>query len=221
MHAAAMFNSACVFRDRNRLAEARAKQVPAPDALPTIHLAEIAGHYAPIAVLDNVEGAVSIYGFQLGRGAKPLVAVGNERGGLARDFLSIADRAVQIPMVSRKLNCLNVADAAGVALYYMTRGGGGKLVVRGHPDGRRPELMLMGVADHVELGSSIRSAGTFGWSRLMIDDRRRVWFGRDRISTTESRAAARRARNPIRIVPTTAGHRFAFSEVSVVTLQRE
>ena len=123
-------------------------------------------------------------------------------------------------MFSRTLNCLNVAAASAVALYYLSRGGGGRLEASVHPQKRRPEVLLIGAADHVELGSAIRSAGAFGWDRLFVEDRAGVWFGVDRAARAEGRAAARRQRNPIRLVPTTEDRRFAFTEVCVITTDR-
>src|SRR5207248_2400349 len=120
------------------------------------------------------------YGFPLKPGPQPALVAGNERCGLARDMRSRVDGAVQIPMLSRRLNCLNVAAASAVALYYLTRGGGPALQTRAHPEQRRPELLMPGAAEHVELGSAIRSAGAFGWERVLVEDRAGIWFGCDR-----------------------------------------
>jgi hypothetical protein len=120
-------------------------------------------------------------------------------------------------MFGRGPDCLNVAAAAAVALYYLTRGGGGRLQRHTQPERRRPVLLLVGPADHVELGSTIRSAGAFGWDRLLVDDRAAVWFGVARAARAEGRAAARRHRNPIHVLPTTASTAAAFDEVCVIT----
>jgi hypothetical protein len=219
--AAGMFGGRCLFRDRAGLASAWHAALP-PDAdLPLISREELAGGYSPVVALDNLPGAVDVYGCRLPAGPRPALVVGNERRGIAREIQTIADRVVQIPMESRNLNCLNVAAAAAVALYYLSRGGGGRQPATIHPQRRRPELLLLGAADHVELGSSIRSAGAFGWERVFVEDREGVWFGCDRVVRSEGRAAARRARNPIRLIPATAGQRYAFDEVCVVTARRE
>lgn len=216
--AAALFGSPCVFRDRCDLARAWQETIAGTPFPPTISPAELAGEYSPIVALDNLPGADSVYGFQVGRGPRPAMVVGNERKGIARDVTAIRHRAVQIPMASRRLNCLNVAAASAVALYYVSRGGGGKLQSGGGK--RRPEVWLLGAADHVELGSSIRSAGAFGWGRLFVEDREGVWFNRDRATLTEGRAAARSARNPIRVVPASADRGYAFDQACIVTLHR-
>jgi hypothetical protein len=219
LHAATMFNSPCRFRDRCGLSQSWMETVSADYPLPLISREELARDYAPIVAFDNLDEAESVYGFQLSRGPQPAVVVGNERRGLAKDIPLIAHHAVQIPMFSRRLNSLNVAAASAVALYYLSRGGGGKLQIRSQPNKRRPEILLMGAAHHVELGSSIRSAGAFGWGRLFVEDRQGVWFGCDRATIAEGRAAARRARNPIHVIPTMRDRRYAFAEACIITLK--
>jgi hypothetical protein len=72
---------------------------------------------------------------------------------------------------------------------------------------RRPALLLLGPDDHVEAGSTIRSAAAFGWSTVGLDDRRCDWFGAPRAAVAEERAAARSHRNAIRVAPMpAAGH---------------
>jgi tRNA G18 (ribose-2'-O)-methylase SpoU len=80
-------------------------------------------------------------------------------------------------MRSRQINCLNVAAAAAVALYYLCRSSVPGMTVRRNPEDRRPELLLAGAGNHVGLGSAIRSAAVFGWTRAFIEDRERIWFG--------------------------------------------
>jgi tRNA G18 (ribose-2'-O)-methylase SpoU len=217
--AAAMFGGQCCFRDRKDLAAAFGASAPAEEPLRTLELDELAAMYAPIIALDNVEGAAEIFGFRTPADARPAVVVGNERRGIAADVRGVATHRVEIPMAGRGLDTLNVAAAAAVALYYLSRGGGPVRPTRAASEARRPELLLIGGRDHVELGSTIRSAGAFGWSRLLVDDRGRVWFGCDRAVRAEGRAAARRARNPIRLLSANSDERFAFSEVTVVTAQ--
>src|SRR5205823_4087419 len=162
----------------------------------------LAQGYSPIVAFDNVERAADVYGFRLPGGPRTAVVLGNERRGIGRDILSIAHHNVQIPMFARgprTIKCLNVAAASAIALNYRGRGGGAKLKVSSHPDKRRPELMMVGGHSHVELGSSIRSAGAFGWQRVILEDRMRAWFGAHRSVQAEGRAAARRHRNPIHL----------------------
>jgi tRNA G18 (ribose-2'-O)-methylase SpoU len=220
IHAARMFGGECLFRDRHGLANTWQETPSLAEELRLISPADLAARYSPIVALDNLDGAAVVHGFRLGPGRQPAVVAGNERTGIARDIQSMATDAVQIPMVSRRLNCLNVAAASAVALYYLSRGSGGTLQIRSNPDQRRPELLMMGASEHVELGSSIRSAGAFGWSRLLVEDRTGVWFGGDRATQSEARAAARRQRNPIHLIPTPPDQRYRFEEVCVITVRR-
>jgi SpoU rRNA Methylase family len=219
IHAAGMFGSDCRFRDGGGLADAWPELSSPAEPLCLVSPGELAACYAPIVALDNLEGAGMIYGCQLGRGPQPAVVAGNERTGISREVQALATGAVQIPMVSRRLNCLNVAAASAVALYYLSRGGASKLQVRSHPEQRRPELIMLGGSDPIELGSAIRSAGAFGWSRVLVEDRAGVWFGCDRVTQSEGRAAARRQRNPIHLIPAPSDRRYRFEEAVVITVR--
>jgi hypothetical protein len=190
---------------------------PTADALAFIDPSELA-RYAPLVALENLPGAADIYGFRLPDGDQPALVVGNERRGVARDVQTQAVAAVRIPMPSRSVDCLNVAAAAAVALYYIARGGGGRSRSNTRPEGRRPELLLLAPGNHVEAGSAIRSAAAFGWERLFLDDRRQAWFGVDRVRRAEGRAAARRARNRVRVTPFPGNDGLVFDEVCVVTM---
>jgi len=219
--AATMFDAACLFRDRARLADTWVAAMPDAAPLDTIGAGDLAREYAPLALCDNLEGAADIYGFNLGEGTRPAVIVGNERRGIARDLQDLPHRRVRIPMVSRRITCLNVAAAAAVALYYLSRGGGATQQQSAHPHKRRPDLLMVGATDHVELGSAIRSAAAFGWERVLVEDRAGAWFGVDRATRSEGRAAARRGRNAIRVIPATEEARHAYDEVCVVTTRQK
>jgi tRNA G18 (ribose-2'-O)-methylase SpoU len=193
--AAAMFGSQCAFRDRKRLGESeQAAQ------LEFISSEQLLKHH-PLIALENVRTAEDIYGFRTPPGQTPVLVAGNEKFGIAEDVIAHADCFVQIPMPGRRLNTINVAAASAVALYYGTLGARAKMKSRANPNSRRPEVLLLAPADHVEAGSSIRSAGAFGWDRVFVDDRNAVWFDTPRAVRTEARAAARSARNAIRVIP--------------------
>ena len=209
MAAAQMFGTDCAFA--NFLGGAAAGA-----GLPRTAPQDVAAGYAQVLACDNLAGAHELYGFRAA--ARFALVVGNERRGLTHSMRSIATRAVQIPMVSRRINCLNVAAASAVALNYLTRLKVGPSAHSADPAARRPEVLLSAATDHIELGSAIRSAAAFGWQRLLVEDRHRVWFGVDRIVRSEGRAAARRARNDIRLVPV-AGHKSVDApECIVVTI---
>jgi len=122
-------------------------------------------------------------------------------------------------MLSRRINCLNVAAASAVALYYLCGTRVGPMSVRNDPARRRPEVLLLGPNNHVEIGSTIRSAAAFGWGRVFIEDRHQVWFGCDRAARSEGRAAARRGKNEIRCIPCPAGAAHGFARVTIITSQ--
>lgn len=170
---------------------------------------------ARVIACDNLPDARDVYGFRAGRDFALLV--GNERRGLSREMLALASDRVQVPMPGRRINCLNVAAAAAVALHYLCGPPGGAMAVRRDPRDRRPELLLFQPGDHFEAGSAIRSAAAFGWERALLEDPHGAWFSGDRRVRAEGRAAARRGRNDILLVPCPprAAHRYA--RVTVVS----
>jgi hypothetical protein len=153
LHAAAMFGATCRFRDTKGLA---ASEPFMGRGLPAITGAEVQSLHARIIACDNLPGAVDVFGFDAGHDFALLV--GNERRGLSHEFITLATDRVQVPMHSRRINCLNVAAASAVALYYLCGPRVGPMLVRNDPASRRPDLLLLGPADHFELGSAIRSA---------------------------------------------------------------
>jgi len=164
--AAAMFGAACRFRDTKGLAQNNAETNSATATFVSVSGEEIQAAHSRIIAFDNLAGARDIYGFPAGRDFA--VLVGNERRGLSHELVSIATDRVQVPMLSRRINCLNVAAASAVALYYLCARPVGGMAVRKDPRTRRPELLLLGPRDHFELGSTIRSAAGLGWERAFI-----------------------------------------------------
>jgi len=173
--------------------------------VPPVTLAELEALPELVAV-DNLPGAQEVHGI-LAHPEGTAVVVGNERRGISADVRAAAHRVVLIPMAPGPLNCLNVAAAAAVALYYLAGPGSrGRMRTRAHPARHRPDLLLASPVDHAETGSALRSAACFGWRQVLLDDRAQVWFGADRRRVAEGRAAARQARNPLRVVPAAPGH---------------
>ena len=212
---ARMFAVDCRFRDTKGLSLSAELLAALGDALPVAAAAEIGALHPRTIAFDNGPGASDVYGLRPGTGFT--LVVGNERRGLSHGMRSLATHAAQVPMRSRRVNCLNVAAAAAVALYYLRQPQALRRGSRHDPERSRPELLLAGAGDHVELGSALRSAAALGWSRAFVEDRHRVWFGVDRATRAESRGAARRGRNDIRVVPATAETLRAFDQVMVVT----
>src|SRR5437773_7044165 len=179
---------------------------------------EIQALHSRIIAFDNLPGARDVYGFHAGRDFA--VLMGNERRGLSHEFASLATDRVQVPMLSRRINCLNVAAASVVALYYLCAPPVGAMAVRKDPRSRRPELLLLGPGDHFELGSTIRSAAGLGWERAFIEDQHQVWFGCDRAVRSEGRAAARRGKNEILLIPCPIGATYSYPRMTVITRKR-
>ena len=214
--AAAMFGAPCRFRDTKGLNQA-ANSAQAGEPFITIEPDQIPALHSRSVAFDNLPGAAELYGYQLGPDFS--VMVGNERRGLSYECAKLATDKVQVPMLSRRVNCLNVAAASAVALYYLCGTRVGPMAVRGEPNNRRPEVLLLGPGDHVELGSAIRSGAAFGWGRVFIEDRQKVWFGCERAIRSEGRAAARRGKNEILCIPCQAGSTHGFARVSIITTQ--
>lgn len=201
--AADMFGWECSFLADDRHPAAAL----AAAAARTVSARELAESGATIVALENARGAESLWTFQPPK-ERCVLIVGNERRGIAGDVLRLADRIVEIPNVSAPLNCLNVAAAAAIAVHHLARRRG-----RGRPLTPRPAVLLAAPTDAIETGSVVRSAACLGWSHVFIDDRHRIWFETDRVTRSLGRGAARRGRNPIRVLP--APHRL-FDEVCVV-----
>ena len=56
------------------------------------------------------------------------------------------------------------------------------------------------------------------WRRSFVEDRAQVWFGVDRVTRSEGRAAARRGKNAIKLIPTQSHRTYAFDEACLITL---
>ncbi|WP_238016967.1 TrmH family RNA methyltransferase [Dactylosporangium sp. AC04546] len=191
IEAARMFAVPCGFRDSRGLA----------GQLPDISTVDTDGLLGQrIVAVDNAPGAESVYRTAPAPPGASVV-VGNERRGIRPDVLRAAARTVHIPMPGRGVNTLNVATAAAVALYYLLDAHGRRQARAPRPESHRPALLLAALRDHVEAGSSLRSAAAFGWPVVTVDDREKVWFGTPRPVRTEARAAARSHRNPLRVAP--------------------
>lgn len=75
--------------------------------------------------------------------------------------------------------------------------------------------MVVGT-DHVEVGSSLRSAAAFGFRDVLLDDRGAGWFEGPAATRREARAAARRHKNPLRVHRATLSDLERFDDVLVV-----
>lgn len=214
---AQLFEADCMLR---LASEARAMQAEGYPLLhPTTALIErpdgLVARYPTRIAFDNLPGAVDVYGHRAG--AHFAVMVGNERRGLTPSFTAAATEAVQIPMHSVRITSLNVAAAAAVALYILVRAPLRPMQIQRNHNARRPGLLLTGVREHFELGSAVRSAAAFGWNQVFVEDTEKVWFGVDRARHAEGRAAARRVRNDIRLLPCSSDTNYPAEEAVIVT----
>ena len=71
-----------------------------------------------------------------------------------------------------------------------------------------------------ERSQTLSSAAGLGWERAFIEDRHQVWFGCDRTVRSEGRAAARRGKNEILLIPCSAGAAYSYARVTVITCRR-
>ena len=136
LHAAEMYLANCLFHDTNGLAQSDELRNLAADRFPAATVEQVRATHTDVVAFDNLPGAKEVYDFRLKNDFA--VTVGNERRGLSHKFREAATHAVEIPMVSRKINCLNVAAASAVALHYLTRGKLGRMQDRRDPASRRP-----------------------------------------------------------------------------------
>ena len=168
-----------------------------------------------LIAIENTPGAREVYGRRPLR-TDATIVVGNERRGISRRLLATADETVVIPTQSRTVTTLNVAAAAAVAGWFLLRGSGPQATAT-RPEHRRPALLLVG-NDHVEVGSSLRSAAAFGFRDVLLEDRGAGWFAGSPNVRREARAAARRHKNPLRVHPTTfAESAPRYDEIILVT----
>lgn len=72
-----------------------------------------------VMALEQSDKSVDYRTFKLSRGAKLALIVGNEVEGIAPKTLEHCDHVIDLPMRGSK-NSLNVAVAAGIALYHLS-----------------------------------------------------------------------------------------------------
>jgi tRNA G18 (ribose-2'-O)-methylase SpoU len=153
-----------------------------------------------ILACETTRNSVSIYDFPVPKQTTAVI-VGNEETGIPRPVLKKADEIVSIPMAPCGLSSVNVAVAAAIALYAFTRDLGRKRWARSELGQRDSDILIEAQADPHEVGSLLRSVYAFGWRRAFVSDPHGVWFTDDSRTLLESRSAARRAKNPLVVLP--------------------
>jgi tRNA G18 (ribose-2'-O)-methylase SpoU len=166
-----------------------------------------------LIALENTPTASSIYG-RRPLSTRATLAVGNERRGLSARTLDRADETLAIPTLSRTVKTLNVAAAAAVAGWYVLRGSAAQALTS-RAEVRRPTVLIVGT-DHVEVGSTLRSAAAFGFRGVLLEDRDAGWFGGSAGVRREARAAARRHKNPLRIHRATLADADRFDDIVAI-----
>lgn len=152
---------------------------------------------------ENSPVAQPVYSFRPPPAGTAAILVGNEARGLRTRTLKLADAVVEIPLRSRNINCLNVAAAAAIMLYYLNLDQrlAEKQTTAAAMSRRRPDVLLVGGTEHMELGSALRSVCAFGWEYVFLEDAHNAWYECDRRIKSEGRGTARRGRNPIKVIP--------------------
>jgi tRNA C32,U32 (ribose-2'-O)-methylase TrmJ len=195
---AAAVSSADYVEARSNLAETTST---GHQALPDGEPLEAALHgCVKVLACETTRDSVSLFDVPAPRESTAIL-VGNEERGLPRRVLKLADKVVSIPMIRSGLSSLNVAVAGAIALYALTHDLARKRHRQSPLTQREVDLLIQAPADPHELGSLLRSAYAFGWRRVFLRDPHRVWFTDDPQVVLQSRAAARRAKNLLAVLP--------------------
>ncbi len=72
-----------------------------------------------IIALEITDTSIALQNFSLEKKSKLLLILGNEQNGISAEILSVVDTSIHIQM-NGKNSSLNVAQAAGIALYSLT-----------------------------------------------------------------------------------------------------
>ena len=194
--AAAMSGADCIFASSGASTPIQ-MEAASPGIRP---LDDVLAGFQNIVACEAVRDSKNIYGFPAPRG-RTAVIVGNEEKGIARSVLKRADSVVAIPMTGAGMSSLNVAVSAAIALYVLSKDLGRKKRRKSDLAQRDVDVLFHAPNDPHEFGSVLRSAWAFGWRKVFVSDPDSVWFTRDPKTTLDSRAAARRFKNPLAVLP--------------------
>lgn len=203
-NAAAMSGADCVFASSGPAGEGLR-----PGILP---LDEVLAGFRHVVACEAVRSSVNVYDFPAPRG-KTAVIVGNEVKGIPPSILKKADNIVSIPMAGTGITSVNVAVSAATALYALSGDFGRKKQRRSNLLQRDVDILIHAPADPHELGSLLRSVWAFGWRRVYLDDSHGVWFTSNQKTVLDSRAAARRHKNPLTVL---AAEQIEYAEYDAV-----
>jgi hypothetical protein len=196
VNAAELAGWECLFAVTKQPARNSSRNAP-PEAVGLESALEGCRH---VIACETTRRSVSIYDFPAPRESTAVI-VGNEEKGIPQHVLNRAERVVSIPMVPSSLSSVNVAAAAAITLYVLTKDVGRKPRPKSRLQQGDVDVLIEAADDPHELGSLLRSVYAFGWRRVYVADPHRVWFAEDPKVILESRAAARRAKNPLTVLP--------------------
>ncbi len=192
-NAAALSDASCVFASSGTAAAGALQNG-------TRLLDEVLDGFQHIVACEAVRDSKSVYALPAPRGSTAVI-VGNEEKGVPRSVLKRTDAVVVVPMAGAAMSSVNVAVSAAVVLYAFSKDLGRRKKPPCRLRRRDIDVLIDAPPDPHELGSLLRSAWAFGWRRIFVADEHHVWFSEDPKVILEGRAAARRAKNPIAVLP--------------------
>ena len=195
-NAAALSGCECVFA-RSGTGEGNGTS---QSALESVALEKALQGCSQVLACESTRNSVSVYDFPAPR-ERTAILVGNEEQGIPRPVLQQVDRVVAVPMVAGGLSSLNVAVAAAVILYALAHDFARRRRVQKGLRQQNVDVLIAAPSDPHELGSLLRSVYAFGWRRVFLSDPHKVWFSTDPEVILKSRAAARRTKNLLAVIP--------------------
>jgi tRNA G18 (ribose-2'-O)-methylase SpoU len=198
VNAAAISGCKCTFA-KSEAPESHLTVQSAADA-DTPRLEEHLSQSSQVLICELTRNSVPVYDLPAPR-QRTSIIVGNEERGVPRSVMKRADHVISVPMAFRGLSSLNVGVAAAVILYSLTHDLGRRRKIRSSLNAESVDILIAGPSDPHELGSLLRSVYAFGWCRVFLADPYNVWFSSDPAIILQGRAAARRARNLLAVLP--------------------
>jgi tRNA G18 (ribose-2'-O)-methylase SpoU len=198
LNAAAISGCECTFA-QSATPEPHLSVQSAADA-DTTRLQEELHRSSQVLVCELTRNSVGVYDLPAPR-QRTLIIVGNEERGVPRSVMKRADHVISVPMACRGLSSLNVAVAAAVILYSLTHDLARRRRVRSGLKVQSVDILIAAPSDPHELGSLLRSVYSFGWRRVFLSDPHSIWFSSDPAIILQGRAAARRAKNLLAVLP--------------------
>lgn len=193
---------------------------PNPLVTSTRPLDDVLSTVERVIACEAVRDSGNVYDLPAPR-QRTAVLVGNEVRGIPRFVLKKADAIVAVPMSGAGMSSVNVAVSAAIALYVLSHDLGRRKKRAGNLSQRDIDLLIHAPENPHELGSLLRSVWSFGWKRVFVSDPHGAWFTRDSEKVLEGRAAARRAKNPLAVLPLAQMDPNAYDRVLLCDGERE